>query len=77
MMMVATLNNPVPIGPRLTEKQTEVRDLIALGLTAKEIASRLNISHRTVEWHREEIYRRMGVSNAIEMIRKMLLSDSP
>ena len=77
MMMVATFKDPMPIGPRLTEKQIEIRDLVARGLTAKEIAVRLGISHRTVEWHREEIYKRMGVGNAIEMIRKMLDADRP
>ncbi|WLA80330.1 LuxR C-terminal-related transcriptional regulator [Bradyrhizobium elkanii] len=75
MMMVATFKDPMPIGPRLTEKQAEVRDLIALGLTAKEIGERLGISHRTVEVHREEVYRKMGVKSAVEMVRKMFSPD--
>lgn len=75
MMALTAINNPMPIGPRLTEKQAEVRDLIALGLTAKEIGERLGISHRTVEVHREEVYRKMGVKSAVEMVRKMFSPD--
>lgn len=56
----------------LTEKQKGVCDLIALGLSGKEISTRLGISPRTVEAHRVEIFRRMGVRNAVELVRKLL-----
>ncbi|WP_458760532.1 LuxR C-terminal-related transcriptional regulator [Afipia sp. TerB] len=59
----------------LTEKQKEVCDLIALGLSSKEISSRLGISHRTVEAHRGEIFRKMGVRNAVELVRAILSSQ--
>lgn len=35
--------------PSLTERETEVLRYIAKGLTAKQIAARLSLSHRTVE----------------------------
>jgi DNA-binding NarL/FixJ family response regulator len=56
----------------LTTKQAKVRDLVALGWSNKEIAQKLGISRRTVEDHRAEIYDRMNVRNAVELVRKML-----
>jgi DNA-binding NarL/FixJ family response regulator len=37
--------------PRLTERETDVLRLVAKGLTARQIAERLVLSHRTVEDH--------------------------
>ena len=56
----------------LTEQQQRVCDLVALGWSSKEIARSLGISHRTVETHREEIYRKLRVRNAVELVRKTL-----
>jgi DNA-binding NarL/FixJ family response regulator len=44
----------------LTAKQKVVCDLLAQGFSNKEISTRLGISHRTVEAHRGEIFRKMG-----------------
>lgn len=57
---------------RLTEKQQGVCDLLARGFTNKEISTALGISHRTVESHRVEIFRKMGVRNAVELVRALL-----
>ena len=43
---------------RLTRRAKEVADLVALGLTNREIAKRLFLSDRTVEWHIEQILNR-------------------
>lgn len=56
----------------LTQKQQSVCDLIELGLSNKEISTRLGISHRTVEAHRVEIFRKYGVRNAVELVRVLL-----
>ncbi len=45
----------------LTPREREVLRGIANGLTNKEVASRLGISHRTVETHRESIMRKLGI----------------
>lgn len=58
----------------LTEKQKGVRDLLAVGLSNKEISVRLGISPRTVEAHRVEVFKKMGVRNAVELVR-LLLTD--
>jgi DNA-binding response OmpR family regulator/DNA-binding CsgD family transcriptional regulator len=44
-----------PDGPRLTKRQKEILNLIAQGLTNNEIALRLNISAKTVEFHYRQI----------------------
>lgn len=56
----------------LSPKQQKVCDLVVLGWTNKEIARKLGIGDRTVEEHRGAIYRKMGVRNAVELVRKML-----
>jgi DNA-binding CsgD family transcriptional regulator len=56
----------------LTLQQKSVCDLIALGLSSKEISTRLGISHRTVEAHRGEVFRKMGVRNAVELVRVLM-----
>ena len=53
---------------QLTSSEIEIVRLIASGLTTKEIASRKNISFHTVNTHRKNIFRKMGVCNASELI---------
>lgn len=59
--------------PKLTPRQALVCGLVIGGLSAKEIAAEIGISPRTVEYHREEIYKKYGVRNAVELVRKTIL----
>jgi DNA-binding NarL/FixJ family response regulator len=52
----------------LTGSEIEIVRLIADGLTTKEIALQKNISFHTVNTHRKNIFRKMQVSNASELI---------
>jgi DNA-binding NarL/FixJ family response regulator len=52
----------------LTNSEIEIVRLIAGGLTTKEIANQKNISFHTVNTHRKNIFRKMGVSNTSELI---------
>ena len=52
----------------LTPSEIEIVKLIAGGLTTKEIASRRNISYHTVNTHRKNIFRKVEVTNASELI---------
>jgi DNA-binding CsgD family transcriptional regulator len=70
-MSVPDSSSPVA---SLTARQRDVCALLAEGLSHKEIGQRLGISHRTVETHREGIYRRLGVSNLVQLVRKILVS---
>ena len=52
----------------LTASEIEIVKLIANGLTTKDIASKRNISHHTVNTHRKNIFKKVEVSNASELI---------
>lgn len=52
----------------LTSSEIEIVKLIASGLTTKEIATKKHISFHTVNTHRKNIFRKMGVSSASELI---------
>ena len=54
---------------RLTAREREVLDQAAQGLHAKEIASVLGISPRTVEVHKTRIMEKLGVRNVAELVR--------
>lgn len=50
-----------------TGRRLQVIKLLAQGLCAKEIALELNISIKTVEYHRAMIYRATGLKNVVEL----------
>ena len=54
---------------RLTAREREVLDRVAQGLHAKEIATALRISPRTVEVHKARIMSKLGVRNVAELVR--------
>jgi len=56
----------------LSERETDVLRLIALGHTNAEIAEKLYISVRTVETHRAHIQQKLGVSSRAELVRSAL-----
>ncbi|WP_328605459.1 response regulator transcription factor [Amycolatopsis sp. NBC_00345] len=55
--------------PRLTERETDVLRLVAKGLTARQIAERLVLSHRTVENHVQSTLRKLQLHNRVELAR--------
>jgi two-component system, NarL family, response regulator NreC len=56
----------------LSERETDVLRLIALGHTNAEIAEKLYISVRTVETHRAHIQQKLGVSSRAELVQSAL-----
>jgi DNA-binding NarL/FixJ family response regulator len=53
-------------GADLSEREAEVLDLVAQGLTNTQIAQRLTVSDNTVKFHLQNIYQKLGVSNRTE-----------
>ncbi|GAB4209250.1 MAG: response regulator transcription factor [Roseiflexaceae bacterium] len=54
---------------RLTPRQREVLQLLAEGHSAKEIAHALSLSVKTIEMHRAELMRRLGVHDLAGLVR--------
>ncbi|HJR39232.1 MAG TPA: response regulator transcription factor [Nocardioidaceae bacterium] len=55
--------------PRLTERETEVLRLVAKGLSYKQIAERLFLSHRTVQNHVQNTLRKLQLHNRVQLVR--------
>ncbi|MFC4145979.1 response regulator [Micromonospora mangrovi] len=55
--------------PRLTERETEVLRLVAKGLSYKQIAERLGVSHRTVQNHVQNTLGKLQLHNRVELTR--------
>ena len=58
--------SPVPKDDLLTPAERSILKEIALGKTTKEIAAERNLSFHTVNSHRKNIFRKLGVNNAHE-----------
>ena len=56
----------------LSAREVEVLRLIALGHTSVEIARKLHLSPRTVETHRANVHRKLGLATRAELVRYAL-----
>ena len=54
--------------PELSPRQREILALVAAGRTSKEIASELQISESTVNWHLTKAFARLGASSRAEAV---------
>jgi len=54
---------------RLTPRQREILQLLAEGLSAKEIAAKVDISPRTVEFHKYQMMQALDADSSAELIR--------
>jgi len=57
----------------LSARELEVFEMIGRGLSTKQIARRLHLGQKTVETHREHVKRKLGIANAIELVRHAVL----
>jgi DNA-binding NarL/FixJ family response regulator len=68
-----------PDAPALTPRETEVLRLVAKGMSYKQIAERLVLSHRTVQNHVQNTLGKLQLHNRVELARfaieKGLTSD--
>ena len=65
--------------PRLTERETEVLRFVATGMSYKQIADRLVLSHRTVQNHVQNTLQKLQLHNRAELVRYAIESglDEP
>ena len=60
--------------PILTDRENQVLNLIADGLTNREISFNLSISEATVENHTHHIYRKLGISRRAQAVLYVMRS---
>lgn len=67
---------PLPASPptTLTGRELEILSLVAAGLTSTAVAGRLQISHKTVENHKQRIFAKLGVQNQAHAVSIALRS---
>ena len=56
-------------GSRLTDRETEILRLVAKGLSSRQIAERLVLSHRTVQNHTQNVLAKLQLHNRVELAR--------
>jgi transcriptional regulator of acetoin/glycerol metabolism/DNA-binding CsgD family transcriptional regulator len=56
----------------LTDTERSVANLVAEGLTNRQIAERVFISRHTVDFHLRAIFRKLGVASRIELARQVI-----
>lgn len=66
---------PNQAGAALTERESEVLRLIASGYSNKEIAVQLDLSVKTVEVHKANSMRKLGLTGRIDIVRYAILQD--
>ena len=59
--------------PRITDRETEVLRFMALGHSNKEIAATLDVSVKTVEVHKTNAMRKLGLQGRIDVVRYAFL----
>jgi len=65
---ISDASEPELVEP-LTGREMDILQLLALGLTNKQIAGKLSISAHTVKFHVSSIYSKMGTSNRTETVK--------
>ncbi|WP_461034617.1 AAA family ATPase [Streptomyces mayteni] len=68
---------PSAVLDALTPQELRIAGLVADGLSSKEIAARLFLSPRTVEYHLYKIYPKLGIGSRTELARLVVLRKPP
>lgn len=61
---------------RLTPRERVVMNMVVAGRPSKRIAAELGVTLKTVEAHRKQVLRKMGVSKAVELVR-LVSAEAP
>jgi len=67
------IDAPLSNTAQLTVREREISTYIVHGLTCKEIARKLGISHRTVETHRARLMKKLDARNTAELVSRILV----
>lgn len=67
-----------PVSAGLTAREREIASHLISGMTSKEIARELKVSHRTIEAHRMRLMRKLEVNTTSELVARILgMPSSP
>ena len=61
--------DPAPDIPRLTDREAEILRMVGTGLSYKQIAERLVLSHRTVQNHVQNTLSKLQLHNRVDLVR--------
>ena len=59
----------------LTATERQVAELVADGLSNREVASRLYVTQKTVEFHLRNVFRKLGVRSRTELARTLAVKN--
>ncbi len=59
----------------LTDRESEVLRLIAFGYSNKEIGAQMDLSVKTIEAHKANAMRKLGIASRIDIVRYAILQD--
>ncbi len=62
-------SDPAPDTPRLTEREAEILRMVGTGMSYKQIAERLVLSHRTVQNHVQNTLNKLHLHNRVDLVR--------
>lgn len=65
---MSSVRQPAGAAPDLSQREVEVLEKLARGLTNAEIAVELSVSENTVRFHLKNIYEKLGVTNRTEAV---------
>jgi DNA-binding NarL/FixJ family response regulator len=61
--------DPAPDTPRLTDREAEILRMVGTGMSYKQIAERLVLSHRTVQNHVQNTLNKLQLHNRVDLVR--------
>jgi DNA-binding CsgD family transcriptional regulator len=67
-----------PVGgwESLTDTERSVADLVAQGLTNRQVAGRMFLSPHTIDFHLRQIFRKLDIGSRVELTRQVVERDS-
>ncbi|WP_434096348.1 helix-turn-helix transcriptional regulator [Streptomyces mobaraensis] len=73
----AAVTAPGPLASVLTPQQLRVARHVAEGLTNREVAAVLALSHRTVDHHLRNVFAALGVRSRVQLVHALALTPRP
>jgi DNA-binding CsgD family transcriptional regulator len=60
----------------LTDTERSVADLVAQGLTNRQVAARMFLSPHTIDFHLRQIFRKLDIGSRVDLTRQVVERDS-